>query len=412
MLYENVYYCYHHLYQLKTRKFVIIAFVLQVMRMIQSKLSNSKEQLENSKTTEEISSCSQKETASQVTSQTFIENNSEAHTQPKKRWSPPSINMGTWSQRQKTPVALKEDDDYKINTTNVKPMYNTPDYSKVNGTGVVSIRVNSSEPIVTKPAGNVIIKIGGGHAERSTMPEPISNMTPDNIYRRPMGGVNKLGRSSRPHSIAIDPTFDNSRVPVVRSVELKKPFKDLQNKNVARIYTEDSSRLNTVNVGHLEHTSKTDAKNSFRYISNENLGKPMIRNLVQNPTVVTFKPVTFPKPNVEAKVSYDTLPKIVHHRNVNVNSNVPFSQNNLRRTESSKRLTEIVDESNIFGKVVSRSTSTLKVTPAVEIPVPPSPPILKMYPSKTHTSLDEPREELLNAIRNFGGRNGLKSTRV
>src|SRR5699024_10162589 len=135
---------------------------------------------------------------------------------------------------------VKEDPDYKysakdntsrllVNTTNNDlKSYNSIEIinksSYTNGVSVkvgetnknVNIKVNGFEPI-NQNSGNVVIKIGGNN----------NNNKP--VFRKPLGNVN----NQRPHSVAFGNDLDTSRVPIVRSVEFKKPYKDYQNNNTS-----------------------------------------------------------------------------------------------------------------------------------------------------------------------------------
>ncbi|GJQ69921.1 putative actin filament network formation [Trypoxylus dichotomus] len=411
---------------------------LEVIKKIQNKLSNSKEELD-AETNQEAAANLEQEAVTRPAEQKVT--HPPKPTSPPiitmSTWTPPSINLGTWSQRPKTQVMVKEDKDYKFSTKvntlstvdvdskkasalNSTSSFNTykPNAVSINSTSTnssnnsqtsngVSIKVNTNEQISTQAAGNVVIKIGGSDTNKeldSSSSRFINHFTPEG-YRKPFGNVNKIDRA-RPHSIAFDNQFDISRVPVVRSVELKKPFKDLQNnKSITQIYSnsikindEEPKSLNYSNSYNYDSDLRTENKQSKTYSSNESINKPVFRNNSFTPIVKGFR--TDGNPPVTRKVwsMYGTLPTKPENQNeFNTNRNVPFSQMNLRRTESNKVLA--LKE---FDDVNEKSV------------VPPPPPQLSKecsFNTQKPVEVGHARAELLNAIRNFGGKTGLRASK-
>ncbi|CAH1105204.1 unnamed protein product [Psylliodes chrysocephalus] len=360
---------------------------LGVMRLIQSKLNTPTSSLENLNFIEEKSEPSnnsyshQKEAAPQEVVQ-----KTAATEKIYKYQGPPSINMSTWSERPKVPVSVKEDEDYKLgNNISSKLIVNTTNNNITSNNSIeikngevesvqpsISIKVNGTEiPTTTteSKAGNVVIKIGSTPSQ----PKIIDNQrfishTTASGYRRPLTDINK---NQRPHSIAFGSDIDISRVPVVRSVELKKPFKDFGNTSVTQIGSAEPTQQNNF-YGRL---------------------KPTIV-----PVVRGFK--TLPKER-EAFVP---------------NSQVPFSQGTLRRTASSNLYDEI--NANTTDSKPREVESVEKLLEPVESTVnPPPPPMMpKVSLRKPVVRHIEPvvdtRDQLLSAIRNFGGKKGLRPAKV
>lgn len=458
------------------------------MRMIQTKLhtpTNSVEKLHNHQQVEHTPVPPSVTPVQPPEERNIVQNN---------QYRPPAINLSTWSERPKTQISLKEDTDYKINNSRVLVNtinntgtkssieivnHNTP-HQNYNGNDVISIRtqsdsnnvsikVNSSEPILSQKSGNVIIKIGTNTG---------------NVYRKPLGNINGMEHKTRPHSIAIDNTFDVSRVPIVRAVELKKPYKDSPiNKSVTQIYASGVEETDSIyrpkystsnehthnnfsgfkqapdKVSEHRKSSETlngngprlNAKNSNFYVGNDI--KPVIRvnSFAANPVPVVrgFRSndsnnnsSNFRKSwNVTTSNSSMLPSKINANTNketeelLTTNKNVPFSQSCLRRTDSSKIST---NTSSSYGFVVPRNThngiannnyrnsvgsfpTTDKlqgngfVTEKIQPPQPPEMPkasIPVKSKSKPIASVGDSRNELLSAIRNFGGKKGLKAAKV
>ncbi|RZC36482.1 microtubule-associated protein futsch, partial [Asbolus verrucosus] len=393
---------------------------LGVMRQIQNKLNtpnNSTEQLDR----EETSYQEQPEIKSEVQNRT-----EEKPTVKTYQYRVPSINMGTWSERPKIPVNVKEDPDYKFgvkDTNHSKLIVNTvnndirshnsievrnkmaPPTSYSNGVNLrvgsdnnnrnVSIKVNGSEPISGQNTGNVVIKIGG-----------LNQTSNKAVFRKPLGNVNE--NNQRPHSIAFGSDFDISRVPIVRSVEFKKPYKDFQNNNtsVTQIYQSNNNnnfKSNTLNRNSYNSTTETpvNSTETSKKYSTETLPikphvepKPVFRvnSYLQNvsaPVVRGFRNInetnrmSWSQPH-----SFSTLPMKTATKDFSANKSVPFSQSNLRRTESTKIEKTVPPPAPIMPKVVNTSTV------------------------KTRDNCGDPKEQLLQAIRDFGGKKGLRAVKA
>lgn len=316
------------------------------MRMIQTKLStptNSSDGLNETKT----------DKVPQENQTCVIEEKQPPRTTH--HYRPPSINLGTWSERPKSQISVKEDTDYKMTNGTSKIVVNTEPKTVeiLNNKNNVSIKVNGTEPIVSQSSGNVIIKIGGN--------------TECN-YRKPFGTLN--GVQPRPHSVAIDSSGDLSRLPIVRSVELKKPFRDSQlNKSVTQIYPDEPNfyKTNFSLGGHHDapyyngdNQRTPDSTNGLKQSgsdSNFYVGgeiRPVMRANNATPVVRGFRP-----------------------------------SENTRKTWNAPPKT-----TTPFGNVVLKSSAQRNSCPPVK------------------TTSSDPRDDLLSAIRNFGGKKGLKSIKT
>lgn len=441
------------LYCILTPIFVLLLF--QVMRMIQDKLNtptNSMEALDS------IPSKSI-ETKEKPVQKIQVEEKPVAVVNKATPYRPPSINLSTWSERPKTQVSLQDDTDYRTNnstnTNSSKVTINTGTSIPQNGyarnydgnsmrthDSNVSIKVNGSEPIVSQKSGNVIIKIG----------------TNETFFRRPLGNLHPNETKSRPHSIAIDSTLDVSRVPIVRSVELKKPFKDV-NKSVTQINSNNDRDTNETDsyykqsyknfcdsrdvpdkfAEHRRNSETLNVSNGFRpngkhssfYVNDQT--KPVVRvnsSTANNaiPTVRGFRTADT-NGNVHRKTwhtSSNVLPSKIYEESTTTNRNVPFSQSTLKRTDSSLNSTNN-NSTMPFANVVLRNTSQSVINnnyrnsigsfPPMEkqTPQPPKMPEIMSFAKKPQKEFDpkaDPRDELLSAIRNFGGKKGLKAVKV
>ncbi|XP_074031345.1 LOW QUALITY PROTEIN: uncharacterized protein [Leptinotarsa decemlineata] len=345
---------------------------------------------------------------------------------------PPTINMGTWSERPKVPVSVKEDADYTLGNVSSKLIVNTTNNNITSNNSIeiksnnptndtnasdnsVSIKVNGTEPI---KQGNVVIKIGDLNSQAPKVIDSrrfISHTTATG-YRKPFS---TSGKNQRPHSVAFDSDFDISRVPVVRSVELKKPFKDLGNTSVTQLNRDES-------------VSGLRNKFSSMYRSSENLSSKTYLNQANNTEetkpasrVISFKPTPAPvvrgfKTNNETNWanrlswnvpnSFNTLPSKPRDReSFATNTQVGFSQNNLRKTVDSNKIFE--RESNALNGRLENNLS------ADIIKAPPPPPqmqkvVLKKSVVKPVEPVMDQRDQLLSAIRNFGGKKGLKAAKA
>ncbi|XP_050497719.1 uncharacterized protein LOC114340291 isoform X2 [Diabrotica virgifera virgifera] len=356
---------------------------LGVMRLIQNKLNTPTTSLENINAPDQSKAKIDHPRETPITKLSPVETIEKPLSTERiyKYRGPPSINMGTWCDRPKVPVSVKEDEDYTLgNTVSTKLIVNTTNNNVTSNNRIeiktsnkevqssnepsISIKVNGSEvPTTTTDTktGNVVIKIG---PSSNSQPKIIDNQTFINHttavgYRKPFNDINK---NQRPYSIAFSSEYDMSRVPVVRSVELKKPFKDFGNTSVTQI-SPDATADNKPHNGFLE-----DRKAALRINSFTPHGAPVVRG-------------------------FKSLPK--QKESFQPNSQVPFSQVTLRRTESSKILNEPKE-------------------PEVKPPPPPMMPKVSLKkPTIKHVEpILDPRDQLLSQIRNFGGKKGLKSVKV
>lgn len=323
------------------------------MRMIQTKLStptNSSDGLHEAKTETEV--------VSQEKQPCIIEEKQPARITH--HYRPPSINLGTWSERPKSQISVKEDTDYKMTNGTSKIVVNTEPKAVeiLNNKNNVSIKVNGTEPIVSQSSGNVIIKIGGN--------------TECN-YRKPFCTLNGVEQNKpRPHSVAIDSSnSDVSRVPIVRSVELKKPFRDSQlNKSVTQIYPDETNFYKT--------NFSLGGQHDLSYYNGDNKRTPESTNngLKQSGSDSNFY------------VGGEIRPVM------RVNNATPVVRG-FRPSENTRKTWNVPPKTTTpFGNVVLKSSTQRNSCP----------------PAKT-TSTD-PRDELLSAIRNFGGKKGLKSIKT
>lgn len=393
---------------------------------------------------------------------------------------PPSINLGTWSDRPKSQISLKEDQDYKIsnisamkakfssqtslNTEPAKPRqeHNVASVNiRVNGeskdqvdSGKINIKVNS-EPskIINQTPGNVIIKIGNANEE--TKPEPKNlysrflNQTTAVGYRKPLGNINGMDKP-RPRSIAYDSSCpDISRVPVVRAVELKKTFKEVQNKSITQITSADlvqngDGRFHIPELKQDVRSNTLGNRYSSIYVSSENINNNKSEQIYSKP-VSRVNSFAFTRPTNTSPVvkgfriePNDTCQQINgNHWSGNHFGTLPskpsllinptFSQNNLKRTNNLSNIDRFNNMNNSsVEEVVLRSTADRSVQPNRNstgcyntvglsngfVPSPPIPPQLPKVTSLTKKSLTQievdPHDQLLSAIRNFGGKAGLK----
>lgn len=407
------------------------------MKLIQNKLctpSSSAERLDHNERTP--SDPGRPETKTNDSAPHPVSEKSQKPAVPEKVYKyrgPPSVNMGTWSERPKVPVSVKEDADYKLsNNVSSRLIVNTTNNNvsssnsvEVNSYGrnfpvngyerEESHKVNGTEPVV--------IKIGASNS-KPVDSQRLINHTTATGYRKPFSNMNKNQPTARPHSVAFDSDFDISRVPVVRSVELKKPFKN--NTSVTHINQET------------EPVSELHNKFSTKYKSSENLYNGYLNHEVKEPRPVfrvnSFKPNIAPtvrgfktvdSSNVSNRLSwnppnYNTLPAKPKETSYSTNRDVPFSQSNLRRTESKLEKNEGNTEKKTNGYVEmnNEKNSTYNSLPSVTKDVirPPPPPLMPK------TSLRKPvakpvlevdaRDQLLSAIRNFGGKKGLKAVKA
>lgn len=339
----------------------------------------------------------------------------------------PSINMGTWSERPKIPVNVKEDPDYKFgvrDTTNSKLIVNTIN-NDIRSYNTIEIRNKSPANIHRTPSnirlnaevtnktlnnseisgqntGNVLIKIGA--------PPPLANKP---VLRKPFGNINADGvHQQRPHSIAFGSDFDISRVPIVRSVEFKKPYKEFQNNNIANNNNNNNTSITQI----YQHNNNNNNNNFSRRVETSAVTKPQVEikpvfrvnSFLQNtsaPIVRGFRNSNeVNTPAWGQPHSFSTLPA----KPYTTNKTVPFSQSNLRRTESTKV------ESNNMKNLENHNIKNIENNRLKNIP-PPAPampaPFKPVKQPQTNFGGD-PKEQLLQAIRDFGGKKGLKAVKV
>lgn len=370
---------------------------------------------------------------------------------------PPAVNMSTWSERPKVPVAVKEDEDYKlgnnnnkisskliVNTTNHNITNNNSIEVRSNGhgrisTNEVSVNVNGTEQI-TQKSGNVVIKIGGGPSYIKNNLDSQQRFMGPTGYRKPFSNINRNDKPpQRPHSIALPSDFDISRVPVVRSVEFKKPYKDLHTSNTSITHlnqdNDDFRSLNnysfaekfrsTENLRSIEKQESELGKRVFRVGSFkpvENMGAPTVRGFKSNNNNNEINNRLSWNPSS----TYNTLPaKPKVDRDFGPNQHVPFSQSTLRRTLSSKLYVADQKPDAVKPVLPTENPSYSSLPPNVTknklqpVSVPPPPPPLialrKVVAQETSQSSSSPtdtRDLLLESIRNFGGKKGLKAVKA
>ncbi|KAF5283756.1 hypothetical protein FQR65_LT02650 [Abscondita terminalis] len=408
---------------------------LEVMRKIQTTLNTPNSSMEHLLEDKQLVENEEKN----VEDKESTNSKEDSVTKTYKYQGPPAINLSTWSERPKTKVSLKEDTDYRSNEIN----------SNNRNDNKVSFKVNGTESVERQESGNVIIKIS------------------ENNYRKPFSSINKIEVGVRPHSIAIPNDSDISRVPIVRAVELKKPFKDNIQKSVTQINASNDVEI-TNNVRNKlkdwqtngDYTKSLDGLGQLQG-SNEEAKTDRFKRIVQRvnsinrfaPTVVGFRSAEFGNDNTprsrkswNVPSSYGTLPPKMNiettekSNNFAPNNNVPFSRAILRRVEIKKPSNDdskieapdnIVFRNNSVGNKMPNYNrySTGYMHPKesfrqssveseiVSVPNPPPAPkvIIKKKPPvsiKTFEVVADPRNDLLNSIRSFGGVKGLKRVKV
>lgn len=390
---------------------------------------------------------------------------------------PPSISMSTWSERPKVPVNIKEDADYKLSNHNVNSklmvtttnndiisnntveVRNNLNNNKVKDPRGVSIKVNGTEAFngnQYQSGGNVVIRIGTVNGE--SRPKTIDNErfishTTAVGYRKPFSAINNNQSTQRPHSIAVNTDLDNSRVPVVRSFELKKTYKDLGNTSVTQIYhQEDSDKSN--NLERTRHSSELSTRFGSKQNRNNEpedtseLSKRFAtmnnRNAYSNNNCQDFKEpkpvfrVSSYKPLGAAPVvrgfrqnndvsnnrmtwggatCYNTLPaKSKETDTTPMKGHELFSQSNLRRAESTKIPEKSIVNHETHQKL-SSGGSSFNSLPSIQkpegrAPPPPLMPKNTVVVRKLVEPVADHRDQLMSAIRNFGGKKGLKTVKV
>ncbi|KAK5646900.1 hypothetical protein RI129_005364 [Pyrocoelia pectoralis] len=423
---------------------------LEVMRLIQTKLGSTP-----TNSVEHLLEEDKKEVAADVSPPSNEEDKPDSTTKTYRYQGPPAINLSTWSERPKTKVSLKEDKDYRSNgavSTNGVLVHN----EKLGNSNNVSIKINGMEPIKCNHPGNVVIKIGETESKSNAFSSRFINHTTAVGYRKPLSNISKIANIGRPHSLDLD--IDISRVPVVRSVELKKPFKEavqINNKSVTQINSNNNELVNNIRNKYIEEIPESprsvNSTNKDCYTNAETKPVSRVNSFAQNrygPTVIGFRNFDVGNDNTaksrkswNVSSNYGTLPTKVSSddttrtNNYTPNSNVPFSQVTLRRVESNKVLNgEVSVNSN--GHFVATDTrlntkpttynrystggsdfGVLKATKINSTATPPPPAMpkitnIKKKVVKTFEPVRDPRDDLLNSIRNFGGIKGLKQAKV
>lgn len=337
---------------------------------------------------------------------------------------PPSVNMGTWSDRPKVSVSVKEDEDYKLGQGTNKR------YPKISVQNIANSSNVMLKQFTNSNMQKVTITCNG-----SSEPNKDYNglMKKDQIRGFPESDADShksfydVSKSSpRPHSVAFPSDFDISRVPVVRSVELKKSFRDIR-KNTSVI------QLNQSDGYYAQDISEKSREFNQETVSNgKDSAKPIMRAksfLQPSPVVRGFRTL---ENNVNSKningsnqpynrFSWQpntsmTLPSTPKKENFATNQNVPFSRLNLRRTESKTTSDSWVslDRNKTLPEPFHREPTENTILPNPVIPSPPQMPksVQKKITHRQFVPDLDPRDELLKSIRNFGGQKGLRSRKA
>ncbi|XP_044730916.1 uncharacterized protein LOC123293967 isoform X2 [Chrysoperla carnea] len=386
---------------------------LQVMRTILPKIQNSQPNSpEEEKPVEIIKETPKKVNVPEVIRKPY-------------QYSPPAVNLGTWSERPKSQVSLKSDNDYKIGGINISTFEKRPsenDQASLESKTSTARFINHTTAVGFK------------------RPEPISKTLP------------------RPHSIAFDTYQDLSRVPIVRAVELKKTFRDnLENKSTdirSQTLNRPSFHRSTESVNQELKLYPTEDEVSKSRDNFENNIELRSQTLGRN-----VKPVyRHSEPNSLENKGDTNRTEISNNvlRNINKFSvNEPSNTFNFSRSSNSfllnrnsnlmpvvkgfRSLTPTVTTNgadlnnkqkpqtqpekyttNCIPVNMSRSDSEPKFTVTVNgvnqnfknpIPPPPMPKVTAVTKKVTKiTPQEDPRDQLLNAIKNFG-KDSLKPVR-
>ncbi|XP_045472777.1 uncharacterized protein LOC123679302 isoform X2 [Harmonia axyridis] len=397
---------------------------LEVMKKIQNKLNTPT-------------------TSMETLSKAEVENKSEpkavkVEENPKKKYqySPPSVNMGTWSDRPKVPVSVKEDADYKLGQgTNTRHFKSTvkngesytkddpeqkyyDDFSRTNRPQRVTVICNGS---------SYLHNDFNGLTRQEDQKKKYSEHNIDTMGRSPYG---RKTSSQRPHSVAFASDFDISRVPVVRSVELKKKFRDVSSSTLVHLnQSSEDFRSNGLSE-----------KPKFNTVMNVKETKPVMRAksfLQHAPVVRGFRTLENISSDTNTKIEkYNrfswqsntsmTLPSTLKKDNMTTNHNLHSSKYNLRRNESknSKDDEWSVPNENlashnvlpIFSKPVEAPQLSINIsTEKSTIPKPPPlkpNTVQKKISNRQFVPVLDPRDELLKSIRDFGGKKGLRSRKT
>ncbi|XP_044752453.1 uncharacterized protein LOC123312209 isoform X4 [Coccinella septempunctata] len=399
---------------------------LEVMKKIQNKL--------NTPTTS-------METLSKAVSEKIEAKPKAAEVQepPKRKYQytgPPSINMGTWSERPKVPVSVKEDADYKLGQGTNNRYLNT---TVQNGSRIIDVKEQKFVgEIASKQAETQTVTITcNGSSERKDFNVLIKiedqnrrfqDQKVDSMYKTSYS----LNRNSqRPHSVAFPSDFDISRVPVVRSVELKKTFRDIPgNTSVIQLnQSNDNYHPNSFSERYTTNTTSKDVSKPVMRAKSFLQGAPVVRGFrtLDNNTISTN--------NTEVKVENSnryswqpttsmTLPSAPKKDTFTTNQNVPFSRFNLRRTESKNSRDDdwgVQDRTQTLPSFSKphfephQNGNLVNTNSKPEIPKPPPQmpkTIQKKITQRQFVPVLDPRDELLKSIRDFGGKKGLRSRKA
>lgn len=270
------------------------------------------------------------------------------------RYSPPSINLSTWSERPKSQVALKSDSDYTIGDAN-KPRVELNQFQ---------------QRALQKPE------------ERSD--------TNGGYYR-----FQNIKRMPRPHSIAFESYQDLSHVPIVRSVELKKPIRE----------EPEAMGTQTLNRNTKPFYKSTEQINQSQTLDRNNEYNSVLRNIQR-----------FSANDTGVKVSRGNSFGFNSGRNsLNLNPVVK----GFRSSEDTNPVKGFKSSEDTCRVTVNGVSQTFGKSEVAAAPPPPMPPPVLLKPvsnkrvtkvNKVNKVVEDPRDELLDAIRSFG-KNNLKPVR-
>lgn len=381
--------------------------------------------------------------------------------EPVKRFVPPSIQLSTWSERPKRQVSIKSDRDYwvGVGAAALRPtqrsidVVDSSDQKTLSHSQTISSTVEeqkntaptsgttvqrlSRQYIVhTTPSGfrrpaeqtaveNGVVtapSLGKPQLNKTSPPaEPkiaksqklVSSVStgalPDR-FERAREGLHHLSSLPETQSIEVPVTSksDPSRVPIVRAVELKKTVSSDFRKPLIRqnaTATSPNSSVVYFSSGPVATSSVTANGSSVN-----------ISSVKPSPPVKKFTSVVdISGPSNEKIVSgsSETQPLSTIKPSVHVNG---FSSH----SEPKKNLPmPVVKGFKLAQGVVNRQLSAPAATPApptpAPVPVPPPAPVMPVLkkvprPSSLPPRVQDPRDQLLDAIRNFGGRTKLRPT--
>lgn len=299
------------------------------------------------------------------------------------------------------------------------------------------------------------------------------NQTTAAGYRKPLGNINGVDKPRPHSIAFDASCPDLSRVPIVTAVELKKTYKESNNNNksITQILHDPPAPQNGNHAQDEEVISPRKSStlgNQYRhssvYLSSENINKIDNQNGTNKGLNIA------PLRNVSRGSSFATRsnsngflnsgPVIKGFResyiqkmsNQTKSLDAPYSQSTLKRTDYSAKHVPAPVEKSIFETVTLRKTSnfnrysmptentrnSVPIAPAVEksnnngfspnrnsLPTsvtnnnnpPPPPPAPKMpkvmglqkKPLQRQLPVQDPKDQLLESIRNFGGKAGLRA---